>query len=136
MHALYGDRPDVNRVSVPDGVRAALDSVLLAPEDHQAGELGCHGVVPSRVIAVLVGGQDFGDCDSFLASLLEDLRTYQVYILLDRRGARAKGEVLFISNTKKRQCMVAVGRTETSPPFVLQGDNLRTTNAHIGAQQQ
>lgn len=73
MHALYGDRSDVNRVSVPDRVRAALNSVFLAPEDHQAGEFGCHGVVPPRVIAVLVGGQDFGDRDSLVASLLEDL---------------------------------------------------------------
>lgn len=87
MDALHGDRPDVNRVSVPDGVRAALDSVFLAPENHQAGEFGCHGVVPSRVIAVLVGGQDFGDCDSLVASFPEDLRTrYQAYMCYTDAG--------------------------------------------------
>ena len=73
MHALYGDRSDINRVSVPDGVGAALNPVFLAPNDLQSGDFGCHGIVPSRVIAVLVGGQDLGDCDPLVARLLEHL---------------------------------------------------------------
>ena len=70
MHALNGDRSHGDRVPISNGLGAALHSVLLAPDDLEAGDFSSHRVVPSRVIAVLVGGQDLGDRHPLVHRLL------------------------------------------------------------------
>lgn len=83
MQALDRDCSYRNRIPVVDDGRTALNSIPFASHDRDARDLGRHGIVPSCVIAVFVGGEDFRDGHSLVARRLQNLSREQGEIVCE-----------------------------------------------------
>lgn len=74
VQALDGDCAHGNGVAVFHRRSSALDSVHLSPDDFETGNLARDGIVPSRVVVVLVGREHFGDGHTLFVGCFEHLQ--------------------------------------------------------------